>query len=76
MSPTLNFSERVLEFGQLRQFLAAYTASPLGRERVEELTPSMDRAWIERQQQLTDELRGYLRTGDASTFTDCSIRRS
>ena len=68
MSPTLNFSERVLEFDQLRQLLAAYTASPLGRERVEQLQPSLDRAWIERQQQLTDELRGYLRTGGRFDF--------
>ncbi len=68
MSSTLNFSERVLEFDQLRQLLAAYTASPLGRERVEQLTPSMDRSWIERQQQLTDELRGYLRTGGHFDF--------
>ena len=32
-SPIPNFSERVLEFDQFRQLLAAYTSSPLGRER-------------------------------------------
>jgi DNA mismatch repair protein MutS2 len=56
-------SERVLEFDQLRQLLAIYTGSPLGRTRVMELTPSGDRSWIERQQQLTEELRGYIRSG-------------
>src|SRR5262249_11318052 len=65
---SLNFSERVLEFDQLRQVLSAYTASPLGRERITQLMPSVERAWIERQQQLTDELRGYLRTGGRFDF--------
>src|ERR1700751_5835155 len=61
-------SERVLEFDQLRQLLAAYTSSPLGRERIAQLTPSGDREWIERQQQLTGELRGYLRSGGRFDF--------
>ncbi len=63
-----NSSERVLEFDQLRQLLAIYTASPLGHEQVMQLTPSGDRQWIERQQQLTEELRGYLRTGGHFDF--------
>ncbi len=67
-APISNFSERVLEFDQLRQLLAAYTASPLGRERVTQLAPSQDRPWIERQQQLTQELRGYLRSGGRFDF--------
>ncbi len=69
-SPSLipNTSERVLEFDLFRQLLAIYTASPLGRERVMQLTPSRDREWIERQQQLTEELRGYLRTGGRFDF--------
>ena len=66
--PILHSSERVLEFDQLRQLLSAYTASPLGQERVMQLTPSRDRLWIERQQQLTEELRGYLRTGGHFDF--------
>jgi DNA mismatch repair protein MutS2 len=61
-------SERVLEFDQLRQLLAVYTSSPLGRDRVLQLTPSRDRDWIQRQQQLTDELRGYLKTGARLDF--------
>jgi DNA mismatch repair protein MutS2 len=69
-SPSLipNTSERVLEFDQFRQLLAIYTASPLGHERVMQLTPSRDRQWIERQHQLTEELRGYLRTGGRFDF--------
>ena len=58
----------MLEFDDFRQLLAGYTASPLGRERVVALVPSQDRSWIERQQQLTEELRGYLRTGGSFDF--------
>jgi len=67
-SPIPHASERVLEFDQLRQALAAYTASPLGHACVMQLTPSRDRSWIERQQQLTEELRGYLRSGGRFDF--------
>ncbi len=67
-SPLQHTSERVLEFNDFRQLLAAYTASPLGREGVLALEPSQDRSWIERQQQLTEELRGYLRTGGSFDF--------
>ncbi len=63
-----NFSEQVLEFEHLRQLLAAYTASPLGRDRLAQLAPSGEREWIERQQQLTEELRGYLRSGARFDF--------
>jgi DNA mismatch repair protein MutS2 len=67
-SPITNFGERVLEFDQLRQLLATYAASPLGQQRVSLLTPSGDRQWIQRQQQLTEELRGYLRAGGRFDF--------
>ena len=69
-SPSLipNTSERVLEFDLFLQLLVIYTASPLGHERVLQLTPSRDRQWIEGQQQLTEELRGYLRTGGRFDF--------
>ena len=66
--PMQHSSERVLEFHQLQQLLAAYTASPLGRERVIRLAPSLERDWIERQHRLTQELRGYLRTGGRFDF--------
>jgi DNA mismatch repair protein MutS2 len=68
-SPIRHGSERVLEFDQLRQVLALYTASPLGRARVMQLMASWDRHWIERQQQLTEELRGFQRTGGRFDFT-------
>jgi len=67
-SPLQHTSEHVLEFNDFRQLLAAYTASPLGRERVLALQPSREREWIERQQRLTEELRGYLRTGGSFDF--------
>ena len=66
--PIQNSSERVLEFDQLRHLLAIYTASPLGHQQVMQLTPSRDRQWIQRQQQLTEELRGLLRTGGHFDF--------
>jgi DNA mismatch repair protein MutS2 len=66
--PIQHSSDRVLEFDQLRQLLAGYTASPLGHTRVMQLAPSGDRQWIERQQQLTGELRGHLRTGARFDF--------
>ncbi len=67
-SPLQHTSEHVLEFNQFRDLLAAYTASPLGRERVLKLVPTHDRTWIERQQQLTEELRGFLRAGRSFDF--------
>ena len=67
-TPIQHSSERVLEFDQLRQLLAIYTSSPLGRGRVMQLTASRDRNWIEHQQQLTQELRGYLRAGGHFDF--------
>jgi DNA mismatch repair protein MutS2 len=62
-------SERLLEFDQLRQVLALYTASPLGHAHVMQLTPSRERQWIDGQQQLTEELRGYRRSGGRFDFT-------
>jgi DNA mismatch repair protein MutS2 len=62
----------VLEFDQFRQLLAGYTQSPLGRGLVEQLSAAQDPAWIERQQQLTREIRGYLRTGGRFDFDGLS----
>ena len=70
-----NLSLRVLEFEQLRHLLAAYAGSPLGRERVMRLTPSRDRGWIERQQRLAAELRGYLRAAGRFDFHGLSDPR-
>jgi DNA mismatch repair protein MutS2 len=62
-------SARVLEFDALRELLRGYAVSPLGQARVEALAPSSDRPWIERQQQLTQEVREYLRTGSRFDFS-------
>ena len=67
-SPILHTSERVLEFDHLRELLVVYSASPLGQQRIASLVPSLDRQWIERQQLLTEELRGYLRNGGRFDF--------
>jgi len=61
-------SERLLELDHLRQLLSAYVVSPLGHARIAALAPSRDRQWIECQQQLTEELRGYLRAGGRFDF--------
>jgi|HubBroStandDraft_6_1064221.scaffolds.fasta_scaffold00687_2 DNA mismatch repair protein MutS2 len=66
--PILHASDRVLEFDHLRELLAVYAASPLGQQRIAGLAPSLDRQWIERQQRLTEELRGYLRNGGRFDF--------
>lgn len=61
--PLEHTSARALEYDQVRDLLRGYTSSDLGRARVNALAPSTDRAWIERQQQLTAEIREYLRAG-------------
>src|SRR5271166_3006573 len=66
--PIRHTSERVLEFDHLRELLSVYAASPLGHGRIAALALSRDRQWIERQQQLTEELRGYLRNGGRFDF--------
>jgi DNA mismatch repair protein MutS2 len=63
-----NTSSRLLEFEALRDLLAGYTSSLLGQRRVAELLPSLDRAWIENQQQLTSEIREYRRVGGRFEF--------
>ena len=61
-------SEGLLEFDHLRELLALYAVSPLGKVRIASLSPSTDRPWIERQQQLAAELQGYLQTGGRFDF--------
>ena len=67
--PIQHISEHVLEFDHLRELLLIYAASPLGKGRVASLVPSRDRQWIERQQRLSEELRGYLRNGGRFDFS-------
>ena len=66
--PLLHNSARVLEFDRLRELLRGYCQSELGQARVEALEATADRAWIERQQQLTSEVRHYLRAGGRFDF--------
>jgi len=67
-NPIQHISDRVLEFDHLRELLADYAASPLGQQRIASLAPSRDRQWIERQQLLSEELRGFLRNGGRFDF--------
>lgn len=67
-NPMLHSSARLLEFETLRDLLGGYASSPLGRRRVAELEPSLDRQWIETQHQLTTEIREYRRVGGRFEF--------
>jgi DNA mismatch repair protein MutS2 len=68
-APLSHTSARALEYDAMRELLRGYTWSALGQARLQQLAPSADRAWIERQQQLTAEIREYLRTGGRFDFT-------
>ena len=74
MQPELikNTSARVLEFESLRDIIRGYASSSLGKQRIAQLAPSVDREWIERQHQLTAEIREYLRTGARFDFSELS----
>ena len=67
-NPVTHSSSRLLEFETLRDLLAGYASSPLGKRRIAELLPSLDRPWIEIQQQLTTEIREYRRVGGRFEF--------
>src|ERR1022692_1656517 len=67
-NPMENSSPRLLEFELLRELLAGYAASPLGKRRVEELRPSLEREWIRTQHQLATEIREYRRVGGRFEF--------
>ena len=67
-NPVTHTSSRLLEFETLRDLLAGYASSPLGKRRIAELLPSLDRSWIETQQQLTTEIREYRRVGGRFEF--------
>jgi len=62
-------SARVLEFETLREMLRGYASSPLGQERAASLSPSIDRSWIERQQELATEIREFRRGGGRFEFS-------
>ncbi len=67
-NPVTHTSSRLLEFETLRDLLAGYASSPLGKRRIAVLLPSLDRPWIETQQQLTNEVREYRRVGGRFEF--------
>ncbi len=62
-------SAKVLEFESFKDLLRGYTQSPLGRQRIEELAPSNDPAWIETQQALAQEIREFRRVGGRFDFS-------
>jgi DNA mismatch repair protein MutS2 len=68
-SPLQHSSARVLEFDLFRDVLGYYVSSPLGKSRVSELGPSLDRAWINHQQQLADEARRFYSAGGRFDFS-------
>jgi DNA mismatch repair protein MutS2 len=61
-------SAQVLEFPSLRELLRGYASSPLGQRRIASLAPSVDRLWIENQQQLATEIREFRRVGGSFEF--------
>ncbi|ABF43299.1 MutS2 family protein [Candidatus Koribacter versatilis Ellin345] len=66
--PLTHSSAPVLEFEAFRELLRGYAQSELGSARVRELAPSADREWIEREQQLASEIRGYIRAAGRFDF--------
>ena len=62
-------SARVLEFESLRELLRGYASSPLGQERIAALSPSTGHDWIERQQELAQEIREFRRVGGRFDFS-------
>ena len=68
-APLAHTSAHILEFEALRDMLSGYTSSPLGARRVSTLAPSIDRAAIEQQQQLTVEIREFRRVGGRFEFS-------
>ena len=67
-SPLTEASAAALEWPRLREHIAGYAASPLGRAWVLALEPCADADWIDRQQQRTAEIRDLLTGGGAFDF--------
>ncbi len=64
----LHTSAIALEFDRLREIVRGCCQSELGRQAVDSLAPTTDAEWIERQQQLTDEVRAFFRAGGRFDF--------
>jgi DNA mismatch repair protein MutS2 len=67
-SPLPEASATALEWPRLRDAIAGRTFSPLGRAWVLALEPSAELAWIELQQQRTEEIRKMLAGGGSFDF--------
>ena len=61
-------SAGALEWPRLREHIAGYTQSPLGRGWVQALEACADEAWIDAQQQRTAEVRAFLTGGGSFDF--------
>ncbi|PSH02697.1 MAG: endonuclease MutS2 [Acidobacteria bacterium] len=67
-TPLLHTSATALEFERLREIVRGCCQSELGRQAVDLLAPTTDATWIDRQQQLTAEVRNFLRAGGRFDF--------
>jgi DNA mismatch repair protein MutS2 len=67
-SPLLEASSAALEWPRLRDYIAGFAHSPLGRGWVQALEPCADAAWIDAQQQRTAEIRDLLTGGESFDF--------
>jgi len=67
-NPLSEASATALEWPRLREHIAGYAASPLGRAWTLALEPCADAAWIDAQQQRTAEIRDYLTGGGGFDF--------
>ena len=68
-SPVEHTSAPLLEFAALRELLRGYASSTLGQNRVDQLLPSLDAAWIGTQHRLTSEIREFRRVGGNFDFS-------
>jgi DNA mismatch repair protein MutS2 len=68
-SSLIHGSTRILEFEALCELVRGYAASAPGRQKISALAPSTDSAWINRQLQLTEEIREFRRAGGRFDFS-------
>ena len=67
-TPLSHTSAAVLEFDRLREIVRGCCQSELGQQAVDSLAPTTDAEWIDRQQQLTAEVRAFFRAGGRFDF--------
>jgi DNA mismatch repair protein MutS2 len=66
--PLAESSAAALGWPGLREHIAGFAASPLGRAWITALEPSADASWIDAQQQRTAEIRDFLTGGGSFDF--------